>query len=262
MEPHEKTRQLLGRLVVATLLALGFGLWVHWPWLWAEHQRLEPIYRALIWSGDAAAFIGLIWFWTRYCLLALPPPDTDSEPIVSRCLWLSLFAALWLDITITVLTAGQEQVGQEQAIEVQGAIIVGRPTMNGEKAYVTCRFWGEDQSWHESYHQIGLVDQPPPVRQAIQAGQFPLPTRIAYDPRWPARCWLVGFNNEENNRLHWMSASCILFQVLCNVMILALHYGTRNNRAGVVPLYNLIAPWGALTPFFLAALCKLLQGEF
>src|SRR5260370_29072279 len=65
----EAVRYWLGAAVVCTVLALGFSFWVHWPWLDAEHCRLEPVHVVLIWLGDALTLLWFAWFGIRYCLL-------------------------------------------------------------------------------------------------------------------------------------------------------------------------------------------------
>ena len=101
------------------------------------------------------------------------------------------------------------------AVRVAGNIVGGRPTVSGEKAYLVCRFQDQNGAWHDSHLQVGLAGQPPAIQDAIRQGRFPLPVAVSYDPHWPPRCWLDGFNNQEDNRLHWASAANLLFQGLC-----------------------------------------------
>jgi hypothetical protein len=259
MKPHAKIRLLLGLAVAATLLAFGAGLLVHWPWLRAEHDRLQPAWRILIWFADAAALLWVIWFGVNYSILGRRLPDARSGDPEFRYLLASLLVAFGVDMATTAATAYEEETGHARAIQAAGQIVEGRPTMNGQKAYVQCQFQDRAGVWHESRLQVGLRDQPPAVRDAIRQGRLPVPVVVTYDPDWPQRCWLDGFNNEEDNRIHWMSASFLLFQGIC--MPLALKYGVWKTAAGRIPLYKVIPLWAELVPFFLAAAAKFCEGE-
>src|SRR5581483_3349112 len=122
----------------ATLLVLGFGLFVHWPWLQAEHDRLEPARRILIWSADAAALWWFVWFGVRYGFLGRPIPDALSREWESRSLLAGLLVAFGVDLAITAVTAWDEETGPARALPAAGQIVGGRPTVNGHKAYVVC----------------------------------------------------------------------------------------------------------------------------
>lgn len=103
------------------------------------------------------------------------------------------------------------------------------------------------------------MNQPPAVFNAIRLGTFPVPVIVNYDPHWPQRFWLEGFNNEDGNRLQGLSISCLLFQVLG--IPIALKYGVWKTPAGLIPLYEIIPLWADLSPFFLAAGAKFCIGE-
>jgi hypothetical protein len=260
MKPHPRIRLLLALAVAGTLLACGIGVVVQWPWLVAEHDRLTPLFRILIWFSDGAALLWVIWFGIYYCIFGRPLPSSCSPDPEVRYLVGSLLIAFTVDVAATQTSASDEEAGHARAVPTAGQIVGGRPTMNGEVAYVVCRFQDQLGVGHDSRLQISLADQPPPVRDAIQGGRFPVPVPITYDPEWPQRCWLVGFDDQENTRLHWMSASCLLFQALC--MPMTLKYGVWTTAAGRIPLYKVIPLWADLTPFFLAAVAKFCIGEF
>jgi hypothetical protein len=259
MGSRTKARWLLSILVATTLLAFGIGLWIHWPWLRAEQHRLEPVSGVLIWSGDAAAFFWFVWFGILHCLLGYPLPDVSSRDVEFRYLLVSLLGAIAVDVAITGFTAYHELSAKRRTVRVRGEIVDGRPTVNEKKAYLVCRFRDRQGVWHESHHQVGLADQPPPIQDALRQGRFPVPALLSYDRDWPQRCWLVGFNNEEDNRLHWMSFAFLMFQGFC--LPVALKFGVWKTGAGIVPLYKLVPLWAQLTPFFLAAVAKFCEGE-
>jgi hypothetical protein len=260
MNAHVKIRLLVGLAVLATLLAFGGGLFVHWPWLRAEQDRLEPAWQILIWFADAVALLWVVWFGVNYGILGRPLPGARSGDPEWRYLLASFLVAFGFDAAITVATAAEEGAAPARALQVAGQVVGGRPTVNGRKAYLLCRFQDQAGAWHESHLQVGLSDQPPAVQDAIRRGQFPVPVLVNYDPHWPRRCWLAGFNNEDDNRLHWMSFSFLLFQGIC--LPLALRYGVWKTSAGWIPLYKVIPLWAELTPFFLAAAAKFCEGEY
>jgi hypothetical protein len=259
MKTPMKIRLLLGLAVLATLLAFGVGLTVHWPWLRAEHDRLEPAWRLLIWCTDAAALLWVIWFGVNYSILGQRLPDARSGDPEFRYLLVSLLGAFAVGVATTVATAYNEQAGGARAVQAAGQIVGGRPTWNGRKAYVVCRFQDRGGMWHEGRLQVGLSGQPQAVRDALRPGGLPAPVLVTYDPDWPQRCWLAGFNNEEDNRIYWMEASFLLFQGLC--LPLALRFGVWKTAVGRIPLYKVIPLWAGLTPFLLAAVAKFCEGE-
>lgn len=256
---QEKTRRLLSIIVGGTLLTFVFSLWVHWPWLEAEHHRLEPATRILIWSGDATALIWFLWFGLRYCLLGHPLPNTSPGNAEYLYVLVSLLGAIAIDVAISGITAYHEVSGESRKVMVRGEIIGGRPTMNEELAYIDCRFQDTGQAWHESHHRVGLADQPLPIREAIRLARFPIPVHISYDRDWPQRCWIAGFNNDNGNRLHDMSLCFLVFQLVC--LPAALMFGVWKTGEGIVPLYKMVPLWAQLTPFFLGAVAKLCMGE-
>jgi hypothetical protein len=260
MNSHVKIRLMVGLAVLATLFAFGTGLFVHWPWLQAEQDRLEPGWRILIWFADAVALLWAIWFGVNYSVLGRPLPDARSGDPEFRYLLITFLVAFGAEAAITTVTAYEELAGPERALQVAGQIVGGRPTMNGHKAYLLCRFQDRDGVWHESHLQVGLWGQPPAIRDAIQQGRLPLPVIVNYDPHWPPRYWLAGWSNEEPNRVHFMFMSILLFQGIC--LPIALKWGAWKTSVGWIPLYKIIPLWAALTPFFLAAVAKFCEGEY
>ncbi len=248
-------------LLFGTLTLLAFSAWVHWPWLWAENSRLDPISRFLVWSSDVYSVLLLIWLVLRHYLVTVDAEHRASPALPgSRWLIAGLVLAWGTDLAVTLYTAYEESAGHAAAERVTGAITAGRLSRSGQVGYVSCRFQDRGGRWHLSHHQVGLSGVPAPTVRAIQAGAFPLPVQIDYDPRRPERCWIDGFNNEDGNRLHWMSACCLLFQgilVPCSAVV-----GVWFVRVGSIPLYRVLPFAAAMVPFVLGAACKFLIGEF
>src|SRR5262245_20129842 len=215
MKRSVKIRLLLGLAVIATLLAFSVGLFVHWPWLRAEHDRLTPAWSILIWCADAAALLWVIWFGVNHSILGQVLPDAQSGDPEFRYLLASLFVAFAVDVATTAATAYNEQAGGRRAIQAAGQIVGGRPTRNGRKAYLVCRFQDRNRVWHEGHLQVRLLNQPPAVQDDLRQGRLPVPVVVRYDPYWPPRCWLAGFDNQEDNRIHCMSACFLIFQGFC-----------------------------------------------
>jgi hypothetical protein len=144
---------------------------------------------------------------------------------------------------------------------VAGEIVGGRPSINGTKGYLSCRFQDKDGGWHESCHQVDLRDQFPAMRKGIGAAPFPIPVHIKYDPRWPERCWILEFGkNDAGNRLAAMSGSFFLFQVI--LIPSALYFGITRVSAGTIPLITLVPFWTDMVPFLLGACAKFVIGEW
>jgi hypothetical protein len=261
MRPEPNFRFALGLCVLATLLVLAGGLWVHWPWLRAEHSRLPPTLAVGIWAADGAALFGLAWFTIRYAVLGRTRPADQKRGARARLLLAA--GLIWshgIDLTSALLTASGESAGWARAAVADGQIVGGRPSVNGEKAYLLCRFQTPDGGWHEGWVHVHLAGQVPAVRGAVERGQFPVAVQVRYDPAWPPRCWLDGFNNQEENRLQWMSLSFLLFQTLA--IPVAVAAGEWRTATGLVPVYQVFPLAASLVPFTLAALVKGLMGEY
>jgi hypothetical protein len=99
------------------------------------------------------------------------------------------------------------------------------------------------------------------MRQGIAAAQIPIPVHIKYDPRWPKRCGILEFgNNDARNRLCWMSACLLLFQAI--LIPSAMYFGITCVSAGTIPLITLVPFWADMVPFLLGACAKFSIGEW
>lgn len=240
---------------------LGFSIWCHWPWLVVEHYRLEPMKAVLIWFGDIAVLLWCIWFTLRFCLLGYPlPSNPDNAVRKGRYVLVSLLVALGIDLTITVLTTIEEANGGAKAEATAGQIVEGRATVNKKKAFLHCRFQDTNGLWQDGWLQVGIRDQPAPVQQAIQAGQFPIPVTIRYDPSWPSRCWLIGYDNEEGNRIHFMSLCFLLFQGVTLPLVMWGRYWPTSE--GVIPMHKVYPLLTEVGILLVSGVCKLLEGEW
>jgi hypothetical protein len=246
---------MVGLGVLGALTALAGSLWIHWPWLRAEHSRLPPTLAAGIWVADGLALAGLIWFGVRYSLLGWPGPPTRRSRLAIAA---GLILAMGVDLAAGLAVASGEVAGRDRAVVAAGQIVGGRPTVNGEKAYLRIGFQANG-AWHESELQVRLADQPAAIQAAVEGGQFPIPVRVHYDPAWPPRCWLDGFHNEEDNRLHWLSLVFLLFQGIG--VPFALLYGHPRLSGAVVPFAQAVPALAELVPLVLAASVKFAVGE-
>lgn len=255
--PLEPTaRRALGLTVIAALVALATALGVHWPWLRAEHARLTPVLAAGLWAADGLALAGLLWVGLWYAALGRPAPPARSRLALAA----AVAAALAVDLVSAVAVAHDEVAGWDRSVAVPGEIVGGRPTANGQKAYLMCRFQSPDGAWHQGELQVRLSDQPPAIRAAVAGGQFPIPVTVRYDPEWPPRCWLDGFYNEEDNRLQWMSLVFLLFQVLGVPVMFVCARG--RGGPGLVVWAQAVPALAELVPFALVAAAKFGEGEF
>jgi hypothetical protein len=163
-------------------------------------------------------------------------------------------------LTITIVTTVEEAEGKASAQVTDGEIVAGRATVNKKKAFLHCRFQDTKGLWQDGWLQVGIEDQPAALRQAIEAEQFPIPVRIIYDPNWPSRCWLVGYNNEEDNRIHYMSFCFLFFQGLTLPLVMRGPYWTTS--AGAIPLYKVYPLLTEIGVLLVAGVCKFLEGEW
>jgi hypothetical protein len=256
MQLNPRVRRRVGLGVVGALMALAGALWIHWPWLRAEHARLPPTLAAGMWVADGLAVAGLIWFGVRYAVLGRP--GRPSRP--SRlALAIGLVLTMGVDLAAGLAVAAGEVAGRDRAVATAGQIIGGRPTVNGEKAYLRVGFQDANGAWRESELQVRLADQQAPIQAAVAGGQFPIPVSVHYDPDWPPRCWLDGFNNEEDNRLYWLSMVFLLFQGIG--VPIALLYGHPRLAGATVPLAQAVPAVAELVPLALAAAVKFAVGE-
>jgi hypothetical protein len=255
-----RIRAILGLAVLATLLAFGSCLAVHWPWLRAEHDRLEPAWGLLIWSADVASLLLLIWFGIKYSVLGRVLPDAPSANREFRHVLIGLTLAIVVDLVITAIAGYKEFVAEERAVRAAGQIVGGRLSVNGSVGYVECQFQDENGASHHGRVQIWMGSQPSVAGNAIRQSAFPIPVRLRYDPEWHARCWLDGFGGQESNRFHFLSASFLLFQVV--FLPIAWKCALWKTPNGLIPLHSVIPIWAELLPFCLAGISKFCVGEF
>ena len=254
------------RLVVTLFLlalfgTLGFSIWCHWPWLVVEHCRLEPAKAVLVWFGDAAVVLWCVWFALRYCLLRCPlPSGPENATREGRYVLTGLLLALGIDLAVTVLTTVEEARGSANTEAAAGQVVGGWAKANRKKAFLHCRFQDSQGLWQDGWLQVGISSQPALVREAIQDGRFPIPVGVRYDPMWPNRCWLVGYDNEEDNRIHYMSLCFLFFQGLTLPLAMWGRYWPTSE--GVIPVYKVYPLLTETGLLFLSGVAKLLEGEW
>jgi hypothetical protein len=263
MPPNEGTRRSrqIALLVLGTLFLLALGVWGNWPWLTIEHARLEPLQAWLLWAADGTAVAWAVWFGLWYGLLGKPVP---TGPVAGRTFWwvlLTLLVGLVVDAAVTAVSAYREETGRERAVAAPRAELTGgRTSLNGDLAYVECRFQDQNGNWHESLMSLSLNRHPPALGAAIRAGQFPIPVQIKYDPDWPPRCWPEPAPDGEHQPLYLLSLCVLLFQGLLTFGAAAC-YWKGEWPAGSVPIYQFVPVWGVMLPLCCGALGKFLSGE-
>ena len=129
------------RAVLATLVLLAAGVAGNWPWLATEVTRLEPSHRVLIWAGEGTSLVWVLWAGVWYGLLGRPPAPRGLGRTGLVWVVVTLGLGMTADVATTVLSAYHEDEGKDRAVPAgRGELTGGRTSINGEYAYVTCRF--------------------------------------------------------------------------------------------------------------------------
>src|SRR5205807_2357360 len=135
------------------------------------------------------ALLWMLWFGLWHGLIGIPVPAEPAMDRSFRWVLLTLFAGMAVDVAVTAASAYQEEAGNERGIlALQANLTGGRTSLNGELAYVKCRFQDQAGAWHESRLYLSLDRHPLALNAALRGGQFPIPVQVKYDPDWPPRC--------------------------------------------------------------------------
>ena len=252
-------------LCVLPLVACGLGLYWNWPWLQAEHQRLEPWKLPIIWLSEMTAAFWYVQTFLAY-FLSSEYPEVADEPVEprNRQFWLVVLSFLFSiigDIAISSSTQFVEQAAYETALPVNGQVIEAdvRQLNNGGTLYtLECRFQDAGGIAHDVTLFATQATIPGNVRQAVAAGQLPAPIDLKYDPSWPGRCWIADSPDPHHNRLYFMSYSTILFSGLLALSIVALQREWARWR---LPSVKICPFLGVTLVLFLSGIGKLILGE-
>lgn len=259
--PVRRSQRWFFALLAGVVVGTGLGVWGNWPWLVAEHQRLEPWKIPVIWLTELIALFWFVrWGW-RYCTSGQRGEVGTGR--VGGWVVLSLLAGLGGDLAITLITLREEAAAYASAVPADAQVVAADlKQLRGQGGKVlcalTCAFRDGQGDAHEVLLFAGLSALPAPVEQALRAGQLPVAVPVVYDPAWPGRCWLAGSTAPHHNRLYFMSFSVILFHGLLALALLAL----RRLPPGPVLPPEQIGPFLAVAlVLFLSGVAKLLSGE-
>src|SRR5262249_20558451 len=87
---------------------------------------------------------------------------------------------------------------------------------------------------------------PRTVEKAIELGQLPVGTDIAYDPKWPGRTWLAEVPYSDDNRLFIYSLTSVMLSGLLTVgLMLFSDKHCLIPPAGIGPFLGMTALFGA-----------------
>jgi len=254
---HPAARRRTGLLILGTLALLALGVLGNWPFLAAEHTRMEPAHRWLVWAADGTALAWMLWFGLGHCAFGIPERNADRT---FRWALLTLMAGLAADTAGTALLAYREESGNERKVPARQAQLTGgRTSLNGELAYVHCRFQDQSGTWHETRLCLHLVLHPPALQDAARKDQYPIPVQVTHDPDWPPRCWVTPEDAGGTESLYAMLLCVLVFQGML-IGAAALHAWTGQSRSRM-PIYRIIPVWGVMLPLGCGALGKLLSGE-
>jgi hypothetical protein len=249
---------------VLPLIAAYLGLRWNWPWLVAEHQRLQPWMILCDWLAPIVALFWYLQFMVA-CALFLPcESETVQLPEHSRWFWalaITFGVSLAAESGTILLSIHKEHRAFSRARAAASNVVAGvrKPLSGGREMYtITCRFQDANGNWHDSLQFPHPGDLPLAVKQAITAQRFPAALPILYDADWPGRVWIQGTRDPHYNRMYFMSGSVALFSGLVGFALIALK---QRYPSKMLPS-DRVCPFLAVSlVLFLAGLGKLILGE-
>ena len=207
--------------------AFAAGVWGFWPILSEDFARNEPWRGAASLVGEACALAGLLAFAWRHGVRAVPLERGANR---RRGAFLAGAAALCGgllgDLAVTGSTLLEERSGHARSVPALADCVVTRTGGIGRTNYFRFRATWPDAAGRprdglldtvfrelpSKNHPAGFEPRlraapgsPPPeliLRAAAANGAgagVRFRTRIRYDPRRPARCWVAGESWERDN---------------------------------------------------------------
>jgi hypothetical protein len=235
-----RTRLALLWLLVAALFVIG--LVFHWPFLVREHRRIEPWKGVLIWSSDGLALAGFLWFGITHFIRGKPFPAEEAGNRFDRCHWavtICFLVGFLADGAVSWWVWQEEDLSLARAHVVWGEIIDAKGAERTDYFVVVCRFADDDGVVHVSDFPLARIFTPE-TNNRIRRGQFGMPIRVSFDPRWPDRNWLTECGLARGgDKLSDYSLCVLLLQALCLPFVL-LGGCVWRTPAGVVPMYEIL----------------------
>lgn len=261
--PSDNQRPVNRRLLLLPPIVFALGLLFLWPYLAAEHARLQLWEIPLIWFGEATAFV---WY-AAYCWSALKRPrvynnvsEAAEEVRIDReflAFLLMLAIGIGVDIAISMRSVYQEREGLERAVPVVAQVVDGKahPDRDSFNYIFFCRFKdGNGDIFVVRFKPPGR-DVPEKVQAALRAEKLPVDINLVYDPQWPLRCWIPSMAPNAN-RLYFISFCVILFQGILGYLFYV--FRRQYPSANIPPVQT--APFlGACILMGMIAVCSLLR---
>lgn len=252
-------------------LACAFGIRWNWPWLEAEHQRLEHWKIPVIWLSEITALLWYTWFCLTY-IFAGDSRNTameqrlrkDPDPQKPHKLWVvigTLILSIGLDLSVTLFTLFEEHVAHSAGVEAKGEVVdvTVQPLRNGNTLYsLHCQFHDGLGMQHQCTFFVGSSHAPPGVDAAVARREFPVPVVIAYDPSWPGRCWISDSSDPHHNRMYFMSFSTILFAAILAPALIGIRQVSPDKA---IPAAEICPFLAVALVLFLSGVGKIILGE-
>ena len=218
-DPDPRSRR---RLAVAGLgigLLLAWGLWSLGPYVLAEHRRLEPGKVALLWAGDAVAVAWFLQVLVAHVVVG-EPLRSGRRRIVLVAVTLGLGALL--DGGLVGYQFASERTGYDRGVRTVGEVVSVRRreavTTVGHRFRVRFDVEGEVHEADVGIH-LRRTGAPPPglapeLVELLRRGETPSTLAIRHAPAWPARAWVEGLPDVDENRFAWLSLGVLVLQIL------------------------------------------------
>jgi hypothetical protein len=243
VEHHDPAPVLL-LLLAGLLTGVGTGLWLFWPFLVREHERMGLLPSVLLWSGDVAALVSFLGYCVWHVTMGVPVRATvgPTEKLDRRLkvVTTGLVVALAVDLGTTLVLMEREDRAFARALRTEATVtrVRRRKFPFGTVYALDARFTDTTGTPHDATfllqddEKAGLPWIIPLATQgAVRRGRVPFSIGVAFDPDHPGRNWLLGARWFDQERLHFFSLVVISAQLVAIALFaLALEGVVRSRR--------------------------------
>jgi hypothetical protein len=206
------------RLSCLALFAVGvLAVWANWPYIAAEHHRLEWWKVIGLYAGDLTAVFWFVRFTMQHAVLGVPLRTNDQarQKKKFRTFALITFAAVIIDLGFSLYLMADERSGylsHSRNADAQVLEIVEHRREKASNYEVECSFTDNAGSRRQAHLRVqawGHVFSPSLPSRTVQAltthdtSNHIIP--IKFDSRFPTRAWIEGAGWNDENGIYWFS---------------------------------------------------------